>query len=517
MDRGEDERPPAWQPSNDVERLMLDALVRNHSQDYFRLVATAPLYLPVFLSDANTDRQRVVVKTIEDAEHLLVFTSVRGLTGYVESGYTPESRPDGYALTSYEEVAARRPDPEWRLAINPGQPIDAYVEIDAVMRAALGDIQIPLADELIAPDAVGDRTPIAADFAPANEAEQAIEYGLSRQEVDVAIDALVVSDVLVAVAEPTRPDAALTDEDFPWQLEQIDDIPSICVFTSRQRLAEVLPPDTPAYPTTFVKLALAWPDDDCQVVVNIGSAIELSFEGTMMPSFVSWASDLMDRVEAGDYPVPDTRMADAAGTGAVVGGYAVGAALPQPVGDPAAPAGGLVAPAGDAPPTAPVLFQKVLPPDQAEAYLRRGERYVAGFVHPYESVRELTTPQQLYAGLGLVHDRTPFRLDDEDVHVLRWYAYCPELYRVAIGGRDEQTRAAVGGWVVAPAPFLGSGIAPGTAGVPEFKVDSVELPHGAQLCRLDRYGRESEVASYDADTGTWVATVGAPRWTEDGR
>lgn len=512
MDRGEDEQPPAWQPANDVERLMLDALVRNHSQDYFRLVATAPLYLPVFLSDANTDRQRVVVKTIDEVEHLLVFTSVRGLTGYVEAGYTPESRPDGYALTSYEELAARRPDPEWRLAINPGQPIDAYVEIDAVMHAALGDLRIPLADELIDPDGVGERAPIPADFVPANEAEQAIEYGLSRRDVDVAIDALVVADVLVVTAEPTRPDAALTDPDFPWQLEQIDDIPSICVFTSRQRLAEVLPPGTPAYPTSFVKLALAWPDDDCQLVVDIGSAIELSFEGAMMPSFVSWASDLMERVETGEYAASDPRMADAAGTGVVLGEHAVDVSMPQPVGDPAAP------PVAAADPAAgPVLFQKVLPPDQVEGYLRGQQRRVAGFVHPYESVRELTTPQQLYAGLGLLHDRTPFRADDEEVHVLRWYAYCPELYRAAIGGRDEQTRAAVGGWVVAPAPFLGSGIAPGTAGVPEFKVDSVELPHGAQLCRLDRYGRQSEVASFDADTGGWVAAVGTPGWTEDGR
>ncbi|BCJ33272.1 hypothetical protein Athai_07750 [Actinocatenispora thailandica] len=512
MDLGEDEQPPAWQPANDVERLMLDALVRNHSQDYFRLVATAPLYLPVFLGDANTDRQRVVVKTISDAEHLLVFTSVRGLTGYVEAGYTPDSRPDGYAQTSYEELAARRPEPEWRLAINPGQPIDAYVEIDAVMHAALGDIQIPLADELIDPAGVGERAPIPADFVPANEAERAIEYGLVHRDIDVAIDALVVADVLVATAEQARPDAALTDPDFPWQLESIDDIPSICVFTSQQRLTEVLPPDTPAYPTTLVKLALAWPDEDCQLMVNIGSAIELAFEGAMIPSFVSWASDLMERVESGEYAEPaDARLADAAGTGVVVGGHAVDAVMPPAIGDLAPPVGA-AAPVAD-----PVLFQKVLTPEQVQAYLRGGDRRVAGFVHPYESVRELTTPQQLYTGLGLLHDRTPFRVDDEEVHVLRWTAYCPELYRLAIGGRDERTRAAVDGWVVAPAPFLGSGIAPGSAGAPEFKVDSVELPHGAQLCRLDRYGRQSEVANFDADTGTWAAAVGRPSWTEDVR
>jgi hypothetical protein len=42
--------------------------------------------------------------------------------------------------------------------------------------------------------------------------------------------------------------------------------------------------------------------------------------------------------------------------------------------------------------------------------------------------------------------------------------------------------------------------------VAEFKVDSVRLPHGAQMWRLTKDGDETMVASFDADNGKWVST-----------
>ena len=53
----------------------------------------------------------------------------------------------------------------------------------------------------------------------------------------------------------------------------------------------------------------------------------------------------------------------------------------------------------------------------------------------------------------------------------------------------------------------GNGFAPGdTDVVAEFKVDSVRLPHGAQMWRLTRDGTEELVATFDADKGRWVRT-----------
>jgi hypothetical protein len=41
--------------------------------------------------------------------------------------------------------------------------------------------------------------------------------------------------------------------------------------------------------------------------------------------------------------------------------------------------------------------------------------------------------------------------------------------------------------------------------VSEFKVDSVRLPHGAQMWRLAKDGSETLVATFDADSARWVS------------
>ncbi len=49
-----------------------------------------------------------------------------------------------------------------------------------------------------------------------------------------------------------------------------------------------------------------------------------------------------------------------------------------------------------------------------------------------------------------------------------------------------------GGWVIERAPFPGSGYAPGDGpAIPEFKIESQRLPHGAELYRLDARGAEA--------------------------
>jgi hypothetical protein len=64
---------------------------------------------------------------------------------------------------------------------------------------------------------------------------------------------------------------------------------------------------------------------------------------------------------------------------------------------------------------------------------------------------------------------------------------------------------AMQGWVIERPPFRGNGFAPGdTEVVPEFKVDSVRLPHGAQMWRLSSDGSQTLVATFDADTTKWL-------------
>jgi hypothetical protein len=155
-------------------------------------------------------------------------------------------------------------------------------------------------------------------------------------------------------------------------------------------------------------------------------------------------------------------------------------------------------------------MQKVVRPEHVAHYLEGGYDLVAGYVHRLQDVRDLNTPAKLVRGLGLVYDGTPFRSVDEAVHVIRWPAVRPALFRKPLGGIDEWSMGLVpGGWVIEKAPFPGSGYAPGEgSAIPEFKIDSQRLPHGAEMYRIERSGRETLLGGYDADLRRWLLRPG---------
>nr|BFE29128.1 hypothetical protein GCM10010200_013790 [Actinomadura rugatobispora] len=162
-----------------------------------------------------------------------------------------------------------------------------------------------------------------------------------------------------------------------------------------------------------------------------------------------------------------------------------------------------------APPEIAVM-QKVIRPEHVAHYLEGGYDLVAGYVHRLQDVRDLNTPAKLVRGLGLVYDGTPFRPVDDSVHVIRWPAITPALFRKPLGGIDEWSMGLVpGGWVIEKAPFPGSGYAPGEGpAIPEFKIDSQRLPHGAEMYRIERSGRETLLGGYDADLRRWLLRPG---------
>jgi hypothetical protein len=159
-------------------------------------------------------------------------------------------------------------------------------------------------------------------------------------------------------------------------------------------------------------------------------------------------------------------------------------------------------------------MQRTVPPAQLPYYLERGYDRVSGFVHRANEVAHLSTPRRLYRALGLAYTGAPFHDDDAEVHVVRWVAHRADLYRIPYGGQHEAGMRAMQGWVIEGPPFRGNGFAPGDSDViAEFKVDSVRLPHGAQMWRLDKEGNDTLVATFDADVGRWVRTdspVGSP-------
>lgn len=156
-----------------------------------------------------------------------------------------------------------------------------------------------------------------------------------------------------------------------------------------------------------------------------------------------------------------------------------------------------------------VVMQKVLRPEHVHHYLEGGYDLVAGYVHRFQDVRELTTPASVIRCLGLVYEGSPFSSKTEELYVIRWPAVKPSLFRRPLGGIDEWSMGIIpGGWVIEKAPFPGSGYAPGEGpAIPEFKIESQRLPHGAELYRIAADGRETLVAGYDADLRRWTVRL----------
>jgi hypothetical protein len=157
------------------------------------------------------------------------------------------------------------------------------------------------------------------------------------------------------------------------------------------------------------------------------------------------------------------------------------------------------------------VVEKLLTHDELAALLAEGVGRVSGYVHPVVDVEHIASPVGLVAALGRAADAADLVSRQGSVHLLRWPAVGPELYRSPYGGTDDDTRDAVAGWLVEEPPFVGTGFAPQVDQlVREYLVRGVVLPHGAEVWELDEQGLFSRHAIWDGDRETWVLLVAAP-------
>ena len=306
------------------------------------------------------------------------------------------------------------------------------------------------------------------DFVPANEVERDLYHAVDERSTDSFLSTLLLATVLVPVANNSRPGSAPGESGFAFRTEEIDGDRFLVVFTSRDRLAEHFAEPTRTVGVRFVDLIRNWPDPAWSFAVNPTSTIGARYPGPQVIALASWA------VEAG------------------LGGDPIDAPVEQPP-RPAAPTAQLT------------TMQKAVPAEQVDYYLERGYDRVAGFVHRAGEVEHLGSPGELFAALGLLYDGSPYQADAKEAFVLRWPAHRPSLYRIPYGGQSEQALRAMDGWVIERPPFRGNGFAPGEGKdvIAEFKVDSVRLPHGAQLWRMDSDGAEQMIAVFDCDAPVW--------------
>jgi hypothetical protein len=290
---------------------------------------------------------------------------------------------------------------------------------------------------------------------------------------------------------------------------QLNDGTYVLTFTSPESMHRVLGEQARHHRhVTMTRLAAEWPDPAWRLSIDLGLPGEAYFDASVVTELAAPpAARPPGPAQAPTTPAPRPATAPAPELeqAAAPSEAQVSAPAEVPV-EVTRPAPGLDGDAGaDLP---PAIMQKVVPHPLVVHYLEGGYDRVAGYVHRAQDVADLTTPGLLVHGLGLTYEGSPYSPDDAAIHIIRWPAYKPELFKTPFGGVDEASmRSVPDGWVIERPPFLGTGFAPGDGPpIPEFKIASQRLPHSAEMYRVAHTGEVTRVAVFDADLGRWLAT-----------
>lgn len=503
-----------WEPAAELEQRMREALRAGDRDEYFQLLARTELLLPVADDSGQGMPSTWATWATDDRTHVLAFTSPESLQTCLR-GHAGQ-----YRTARFTSLAEVWPDPDWWLAVNPGTPIEAYLPAWYVDQLAGGDSSTPQPaaapqqdSEPAAPEPgpgwseeFGNSTLWAEESRfpsrdsgyaeqqetyfgapPPRETQSGAEQGHGQQdwpsahEVEARLSEtaasgdtvgylqnLMLSWAYLPLAEGAPQQARPGEPDFGWHTDFIDGAHCVTAFTDESRMQGRYG-DRPAVRTTFARLVQQWPGEEYSLYVNPGTELGANMSGHQVSALHSWARN-QGLLDAGLERERQVEVAE-----------------------------------GSDRSVRPELMQKVVPHHQVPLILERGYDRVAGFVHRYEDVADLNTPDRLYRGLGLLHEGSGYSSGDESVHVLRWTGYRSGLYQIAYGGNDPESARASGGWVVEPPPFVGDGYTPNWEGprIPEYKVDSLRLPHNAVMRRVDADGYSADVAVYDADRREW--------------
>jgi hypothetical protein len=526
-----------FEAQNDVEQRLFDAAGRRDRDAFFKILLGSQVVVPADPEtpwgtrpgEADFPWHPVLVN---GKTGVLAFTSLRWMHDAIG--------PCRFLMPEFLDLVSAWPEADWTLVLNPGTPIDATLPGEQV-RALAGT------PEPAPPVPVGAAA--VPDFEPGNRVDEELLDAAVRGDTDAFLRVLLSAGVLVPIPDDASPDIIPGDAEFRWDAA-MKDAATVQVFTSYERLREGQG-GSRYVQAAFRELITAWPDVGWTMALNPGTRIGATLRGHQVRELSEWSIRVglssaaptaaalapAPTPAAGPRPTrtppparasapnpsrPQTPAAAAAPTPPPATAESPGPAARDVAADADSadwslaatmPAGPATAATTTATATAapirrqPMIMQKVLAHAQVSWYLDQGYDRVGGYVHPSADVTDLQTPVQLYQALGLLYADSPFAAPDEGVYVIRWPAYCEELYRIPFGGQDEADMRAWGeaGWVIEQQPFRGDGFASGSGGtIREFKVDSVRLPSGAEMYYLGRDRSERFIAVYDPDRMAWL-------------
>jgi hypothetical protein len=254
-----------WRPGNPTEAQMLAAIESDDRQEFFRILTRVPLFLPQTVNDpatadgATPAAENFITYTVGETVYLLAFTSVDSLRSSV--GHLA----NGYVQSDYAELRQNLGDQEVQVAFNLGTPIDAWMDVDSVARAAAGDLTVPTGPEVATLMEVED---------PANEeaVEAAAEQELANY-VDEYVTGLVRENVLVA------------SDGAAWRIAPVDGVPTVVVYSK----PEFVPAGTSTVEVPFNTLVDNWPPNAEQLSVNPGTPLEFAMPGEVIDAFAAIA------------------------------------------------------------------------------------------------------------------------------------------------------------------------------------------------------------------------------------
>ncbi|HTJ39157.1 MAG TPA: SseB family protein [Dactylosporangium sp.] len=246
---------PAWLPGNEAEAELVTALAADDRETFFRIIRDSPWYLPAFPEEPGGG-QRFLTHELLGETYLLVFTSEQSLAGAVGA------LVQAYTVTGFEEMAAHWPDPAWRLGVNAGAPVDAWVTLAALAEAAAGERVVPTLER------------IAARSDPDSPADPQIDAVL-----DDFLAELNRTTFLVPVTGGQQPRIAVA---------QHVDGPAVEVFTSERTLAARHPEGVAWAEAGLEELLAALPGPDCALLVDPGTDTPLRIPGPDLPGLLLW-------------------------------------------------------------------------------------------------------------------------------------------------------------------------------------------------------------------------------------
>jgi hypothetical protein len=239
-----------WVAASEQEEILQLALRRGDMAAFFGLLRRMPLYVPV-ATDPDDPAAPTAYGTldVDDGVYLAAYTSVGALEYGLGGGVT-------HRELTFQQLADAWPDPDWRLAVNAGSPIEIYVSIDDVAEPG---------------------------FRPANDVERALEEAVGKQDWNLLIAALTGAPVAVWTPGPVGSGGrvALGDPGFRWQLTDVSGKPSIAVYTSLDRAGEAGAADLAE--GTLAEIARNWPDRTYQLLLNPGSPIAVVLPAEAVP------------------------------------------------------------------------------------------------------------------------------------------------------------------------------------------------------------------------------------------